>query len=837
MRHACPAAVVAILLWTLALPALSQTGVGSSPPPMIFAVPRLQLGGGRFFDGVDVGLAVPISTHHSVTGDYLIARSDDRTGSATYNYELAMPGRVALRASAGLMQDHLGFGVSAHQAKDDYGVGAFARSVGGHFQAGVFLSTGLPWGVSLGKPLGGRATQWGDNSGNVADMGALAAISLSPRVGKATVVATEAAWYPRYAANWRRAGQDAQSAGASVSEFSVPAESKWQFEGKGAMRGGPVVVGDRVFIGGDAGTLYALRLVDGSPMWTAAVGSDITRAVTASDGRIYVGTKAGQLVCLRPPMLPEGMVGVEEWRFSAGAAIHSCPVVTAGGLIVFGADNGTCYALDRQGKLVWTYDTRGPVQAGISLSAGRLPVPDARSGSRRAMGVLYCASADGVLYALRESDGRPVWTFATGAPLRTAPAVCGDRVLVGNEEGVVYATEAASGRMAWRQPLGCPIHASLSADEGQAYAAGADGSIQALGIWDGQRLWRSQVYGGVSTQPVVTRSGFLLVSSDAGMLYGLRCRDGRIMWARNVQETVVGGPAISSRYLVFGGETGRVHAFTPGGRWVIDPPPAAVARAAAAASGEARGVEVVRGREGTGEAPLAAPTVRPLETKITAPPGQGDSPRPGAPPPGSVPTGPAVAGMTMLTRPNDDSQAPIQIADSSSVVISGQVPAQTQAVTVNDVPVDVQAGAFRTRVDFYGTGAYPLTIKFLARDGHTTTDRRIVIVSSEQRPAAAAPVFISPESAHRGNRLDFTLSAPASPGAPAVSVLEILNEGGRTVRAFAGVGGEQTFEWDGRDQLGKVLPDGQYVAVYTLKDMDGRRRSMCQPVILDSAGM
>jgi len=46
----------------------------------------------------------------------------------------------------------------------------------------------------------------------------------------------------------------------------------------------------------------------------------------------------------------------------------------------------------------------------VSISGGPVVVPAGSGSTRRAMPVIFCASSDGVLYALRETDGKPVWT-------------------------------------------------------------------------------------------------------------------------------------------------------------------------------------------------------------------------------------------------------------------------------------------------------------------------------------------------------------------------------------------------------------------------------------------
>jgi outer membrane protein assembly factor BamB len=57
-------------------------------------------------------------------------------------------------------------------------------------------------------------------------------------------------------------------------------------------------------------------------------------------------------------------------------------------------------------------------------------------------GVVYAASLDSNLYALRASDGARLWEFRTGGPVTSRPAVADGVVYVGSEDGNVYALQA-----------------------------------------------------------------------------------------------------------------------------------------------------------------------------------------------------------------------------------------------------------------------------------------------------------------------------------------------------------------------------------------------------------
>jgi outer membrane protein assembly factor BamB len=799
MRQGTLALIVVAALLSPSL-LLAQTGHGTPPPPIIFAVPRLEFNGpsGEVFDGVDLGFAVPLTPRQSVTGSWLIGTDSGEELTATYNWDIPLRNGYRGRLSAGLMGNDFGVGLSAHRMSGDWGTGAFARSVDGELRAGLFLSTPLKWGMPVGSPKAERSTAWGDTSGGVAAMGAVATISAENRRDKGqTRFVTGTAWYPRTITNWARAGQDGQSAGASPSEFAAPATQAWESEIGGAVRGGPAIVSEVVYVGTADGEVQALKLTDGSPLWSVAVGSPITRALTAAGGRVYVGTEAGYLVCVRPPANPQALLGAVEWRFDARAAIHSCPLVTSRGLILFGDDAGVCHALNLQGQEVWRVRTGGRIADGPSTYGTTVGVFEA-DGQRRSSGLVYVASEDGVLYALREADGETVWTYTTDGSLEASPVVGERAVVVVTEAGRAYACEPATGRLLWKVATRVRHPVTPAMANGRVYVVGRDGLTVALNAEDGRRLWATQVHGPVVASPVVTGRGHLFLASASGMLDAVRLSDGKLVWAANTRSAVSSGTALASKFLVLGVSAGRVLAYVPGGTWRID-------------------------------APLAVALAQPSDLASA----------PDFPAPTVKPVGPDVPEMalTLIARSDDPTQPTLQVTNRPQVTVSGTAPAGTALVLVNDAAATLHEGRYEATVELPGPGAYPVTVKMVDSQGRTRMDSRVVMVSGPECPSSGAPLFIAPEGEGAARRLTFEVAAHVPTEAARVATLEIRDASGKAIRAWSEEGvGARSYTWDGKDQWGKPARDGQYLAVYTVRDLDGRARSLYQPVIVENAG-
>ena len=143
--------------------------------------------------------------------------------------------------------------------------------------------------------------------------------------------------------------------------------------------------------------------------------------------------------------------------------------------------------------------------------------------------LFYGSSADDAIRCLDAASGAELWSFVTGGPVRIAPTVHGDRLLVVSDDGCLYGLEAASGRLIWthraargpqrlpgnlRMISRWPVRCGIAVWDDTAYVAagvlpseGAD--LCAVRIDDGTEVWRVDI--GVCPQGHLAASEDLLV--------------------------------------------------------------------------------------------------------------------------------------------------------------------------------------------------------------------------------------------------------------------------------------------------------------------------------------
>jgi outer membrane protein assembly factor BamB len=150
---------------------------------------------------------------------------------------------------------------------------------------------------------------------------------------------------------------------------------RWQFkpQRRGVFASGPAVDGERVFLGFGDGSVRALGISNGSPVWTRTLalgqGFGPGSAPALVEGDLLVASRDGSVSRL------DGATGERRWRFRApGGFVQSSPLVV-GDSVVAGSADGFIVALDLEtGRRVWQLDLRGGPIGAIAPAGDRLLV-------------------------------------------------------------------------------------------------------------------------------------------------------------------------------------------------------------------------------------------------------------------------------------------------------------------------------------------------------------------------------------------------------------------------------------------------------------------------------
>jgi outer membrane protein assembly factor BamB len=304
-----------------------------------------------------------------------------------------------------------------------------------------------------------------------------------------------------------------------------PLERGWTYRGTALLEFPPVIRGATLFLLDDDGWLRAIDKVSGAIRWRQHFGKLAASSPAIGDGNVYV-------VALERMDNPSGgRVGAFRerdgkllWARDLPSRAESSPLLR-NGLIFFGSEDGTVYALDaHNGRTRWTYHAAGAVKGGLAYDNG----------------TLYFGDYGGKVHAVRAGDGKRVWSvgtsgtrfgFGSGQFYSTA-AVAFGRVYLGNTDSRMYSFSTKDGALAWAKGTGGYVYASPSVADvpgvGPTVFAGSyDQRFYAFDARSGNVRWSFSSGGRISGSSTVI--GNIVYFSNLGTkeTHGLDVRTGK----------------------------------------------------------------------------------------------------------------------------------------------------------------------------------------------------------------------------------------------------------------------------------------------------------------------
>ncbi|HVJ84821.1 MAG TPA: PQQ-binding-like beta-propeller repeat protein [Caulifigura sp.] len=328
-------------------------------------------------------------------------------------------------------------------------------------------------------------------------------------------------------------------------------------------------------------------------LWQVPTDDGVVSTPVIRDGKAYVGTLVGYLLCL------DLTTGKELWRYRSieskdekeFASGFAAPIGISGDLVFAGDDQGTFHAVDaKTGQKKWTLVTDSEIVGGPTFVDDR---------------VMF-GSHDGKLYCLKQADGAEAWKFETQGPVNATPTLSGGFTFItGCDKPIMRVIDTATGQQHSEIPLNELLIASAAVVDDILYFGTDAGSVIALDwknkkrLWTysvpnreqqihsspaisgntlvigsrdkhlhaidrttGKGLWTYSTRAKIDSSPVIVGDRVFFGSSDK-FVYGVSLKDGKEVWKQSVGQAVSGSPAVASNRLVIGSETssGRILCF------------------------------------------------------------------------------------------------------------------------------------------------------------------------------------------------------------------------------------------------------------------------------------
>lgn len=303
---------------------------------------------------------------------------------------------------------------------------------------------------------------------------------------------------------------------------------------------------------------------EGTMQWPFTVQGYITLSspsLSLDEKTVYVGVEtatAGRVVAIA------ALDGGRRWDRTFEDPIDSSPAVSADGTAVYvTCSNGVLYALRASnGDILW------PLRLGFSISSSPAIGRD---------GIIYVAAGDRRLHAV-SAAGKLLWSsIAVDDFILASPAIGPDgTIYFGSLDGNFYAL-FSNGERKWSFPTGGPIYSSAAIGaDGTIYFGSHDQRLYALNP-DGTRKWGDYLASGrIDASPVLGADGTIYFAAGS-RFYALRPGAGeeRERWKVDINTTSGSTAAVrGDGAVIVGGDDGKVRALEPvnGNQlWSFDP--------------------------------------------------------------------------------------------------------------------------------------------------------------------------------------------------------------------------------------------------------------------------
>jgi eukaryotic-like serine/threonine-protein kinase len=346
-----------------------------------------------------------------------------------------------------------------------------------------------------------------------------------------------------------------QHTGVADSSSQYPIVSKsakpdWQYSLHTQVSASPVVVGQALFVAAENGNLYCFDLATKKLQWLYHTEAGIASTPAVADGKLYFLSRDGFFYAL------EQVGGKLLWRFATkgeqrfgvvggyGLPMSLGPVpdpwdfylsspLVHDGKVYFGSSDRHVYALDAaNGELVWSFESDESIHSSPAYAGNKI----------------FIGSWGTKLYALNAQTGKEAWHFQGGIDyqngvmigMAASPTLDTQNVYIGGRDGFFYALKQSDGTPVWSHPYnaaGSWVLSTAAVDDKNVYFATSDTALfVAVDKKTGVEKYRSSTHVWTYTSPVIVQNRFVFFGTMAGELYGLDKATGKKLWSYQTPE-------------------------------------------------------------------------------------------------------------------------------------------------------------------------------------------------------------------------------------------------------------------------------------------------------------
>ena len=302
-------------------------------------------------------------------------------------------------------------------------------------------------------------------------------------------------------------------------------KERWRFSTEAAINSSPAHSKGYIFFTDNKQTLYALHATTGKKVWQYSLGKKLNypwrfdyyySSPLLVNNKVYVGGDDGYLYCL------EQSSGKLVWKFQCSGLVRSSPTLYKNTIVV-GDTEGLLFSIDATtGKEKWRFAIDGHTLKNEDFGYDRRAIIS--SPAIKDNKVLI-GGRDGLLYCVDGDSGKLLWKVDHNISwVNTSAAIKDTIVVTGTSDGrFVQGVHLKTGKELWKTKTTSLVWSSPLIHNNRVYGATFDGQLLALDLYTGKRL--SQFY---TTDKILSSPSLdglhLYVGADNGYLLALGSR-------------------------------------------------------------------------------------------------------------------------------------------------------------------------------------------------------------------------------------------------------------------------------------------------------------------------
>jgi outer membrane protein assembly factor BamB len=178
-----------------------------------------------------------------------------------------------------------------------------------------------------------------------------------------------------------------------------------------------------------------------------------------------------------------------------------------------------------------------------------------------ANGLAYISGCDGILRAIRVTNGSEAYVVEIGSYTGASPALEGQMAYVGTFNNEVFGLNLQTRRSVWKYEhpeRKFPFYSTAAVSGGRIYVGGRDKMLHALDAKTGKAAWTFLTKARVDSSPVIA-DGRVIFGSNDGNVYFVDAVTGKQTYQFTAGAAVSSSPALSGDKVIVSAQDGKIY--------------------------------------------------------------------------------------------------------------------------------------------------------------------------------------------------------------------------------------------------------------------------------------